>query len=234
MNRLLRNIRKGIRRALNVQQIALDGIVVSTDPTTLSKCVRDGLFKGTYEEPERTIIREALTSSDRVLEIGGGIGFVSLLCAKICGPHNVLTYEANPAMLATIRRNYALNNLTPTLRSKAIAPEAGEVTFFIDDNIVSSSLHTRAGKPHTVAADSLNAVLAEWKPTALVMDIEGAETLVIPSSRLEGVEKIIVELHPHIVGEAAINALKDYLYKFGFAETRAIHKTSLFIRNARY
>jgi FkbM family methyltransferase len=234
MNRFFRNIRKGIRRALNVKRITLDGIIVSTERESISKCVRQGLFKGTYEEPERILIREALTPNDRVLEIGGGIGFVSLLCAKICGAQNVLTYEANPAMVATIQRNYALNSLTPALRSKAIAPEPGEVTFFIDDNIVSSSLHTRAGKPHTVAADSLRAVLAEWKPTAIVMDIEGGETTVLPSARLDGIEKIVVELHPQIVGDAAIAALKSHLNQFGFTETRSIHKTSLFTRNARH
>jgi FkbM family methyltransferase len=231
MNRFFRNLRKGIRRALNVKTITLDGITISTDGATISKQVRNGLFKETYEEPERILIREALKPNDRVLEIGGGIGFVSLLCAKICGPQNVLTYEANPKMLATIQRNYALNGLAATLRSKAVTARDREVTFFISDNIISSSLHERKeGRPQTVPADPLDEVIAEWKPTAIVMDVEGAETSILPASNLVGVKKLILELHPHIVGEPAVADLKTHLRKLGFAEKRAIHKSSYFAR----
>jgi FkbM family methyltransferase len=231
MNRFLRNVRKGFRRLVHTKTVTIDGITVSTEPNGISKRVREGLFKETYEEPERTLIREALSPNDRVLEIGGGIGFVSLLCAKICGPQNVLTYEPNPAMAPTIQRNYSLNNLTPTLRSKAITAAGREVTFFLDNNIVSSSLHARGGaRAQTLPADPLDEVIAEWKPTAIVMDIEGAETTVLPGSALNGVNKIILELHPHIVGAEAITALKSHLQKIGFREAKAIHKSSLFTR----
>lgn len=231
MSSFSRNLRKGIRRLLNVKTITLDGVIVSTEPGSISKQVRNGLFKETYEEPERILIREALQPGDRVLEIGGGIGFVSLLCAKICGPQNVLTYEANPKMVATIQRNYALNGIMPTLRSKAITARDREVTFFISDNIISSSLHDRKeGRAQTVPADPLDEVIAEWKPTVIVMDVEGAETSILPASNLVGVKKMILELHPHIVGEPAIADLKTYLQKLGFLEKRAIHKSSYFAR----
>jgi len=231
MNRFLRNIRKGIRRALNAKTVTLDGVTVYSDLADISKEVRNGLFKETYEEPERILIREALRPNDRVLEIGGGIGFVSLLCAKICGPSNVLTYEANSKMAAVIQRNYALNAMAPTLRCKAVTAHDREVTFFVSDNIISSSLHERKeGRPHTVPADPLDEVIAEWKPTAIVMDVEGAEISILPSSNLDGVQKIILELHPHVVGDAAIAEMKAHLQKLGFREERAIHKSSYFIR----
>jgi FkbM family methyltransferase len=226
-----RNIRKGLRRFFNVKTITLDGIIVSTDLAGLSKQVRDGLFKGNYEEPERILVSAALKPGDRVLEIGGGIGFVSLLCAKICGAVNVLTYEANPAMAKMIQHNYALNASAPTLRSKAITAHDREVTFFVNENIISSSLHERKdGHAQTVCADPLDEVIAEWKPTALVIDVEGAETTILPSSSLNGLKKIIIELHPHIVGEPAIAKLIAYLGTLGFREEKAIGKSVLFTR----
>lgn len=231
MSSFSRNVRKGLRRLFNVKTITLDGIVVSTELGTISKQVRDGLFKGTYEEPERILIREALQPGDRVLEIGGGIGFVSLLCAKICGAANVLTYEANPRMIETIQRNYSLNGMAPTLRAKAITARDREVTFFVNDNIISSSLHERKdGRAQTVPADPLDEVIAEWKPTVIVMDVEGAETSILPASNLDGVKTLILELHPHIVSEAAIAAMKGHLQKLGFRETRTIHKSTFFLR----
>ena len=51
MSSPLRNLRKGVRRLLNVKTITLDGIVVSTEAEGISKQVRNGLFKETYEEP---------------------------------------------------------------------------------------------------------------------------------------------------------------------------------------
>jgi FkbM family methyltransferase len=231
MNPLARNVRKGFRRLFNVKTITLDGIVVATDLETLGKQVRDGLFKGTYEEPERILIRQALQANDRVLEIGGGIGFVSLLCAKICGPANVLTYEANPLMIETIQANYALNGIAPTLRAKAITAREREVTFFVNDNIISSSLHERKeGRAQTVAADPLDEVIAEWKPTAIVMDVEGAETTILTASALRGVKKLILELHPHIVGADAIAKMVQHLNKLGFREQSAVGKSAWFSR----
>jgi FkbM family methyltransferase len=231
MNPLARNVRKGLRRLFQVKTIALDGIVVSTELGPIGKQVRDGLFKGTYEEPERILIREALRAGDRVLEIGGGIGFVSLLCAKICGPSSVLTYEANPRMVEIIQRNYALNKIAPTLRSKAITARDREVTFFVNDNIISSSLHERKdGRAQTVAADPLDEVIAEWKPTAIVMDVEGAETTILTASELPDVTKLILELHPHIVGADAIAKLVQHLNKLGFLEQSAVEKSVWFSR----
>jgi FkbM family methyltransferase len=231
MNPVARNVRKGFRRLFNVKTITLDGIVVSTELGTISKRVREGLFKGTYEEPERILIRQALHPEDRVLEIGGGIGFVSLLCATICGAANVLTYEANPQMVAIIQRNYTLNGISPMIRSKAITARDREVTFFVDDNIVSSSLHERKdGRPQTVPADPLDEVIAEWKPTTIVMDVEGAETTILPASELRGVKKLILELHPHIVGADAIAKMVQHLNMLGFREQSAVGKSAWFSR----
>jgi FkbM family methyltransferase len=233
MNRLFRNLRKGLRRLFDVKTITLNGIIISADRETIGRTVRNGLFKETYEQPERELVSAALRHGDRVLEIGGGIGVVSLLCARICGPANVLTYEANPAMAKIIHQNYALNNLTPNLRSRAITSKGGDITFFVNANIISSSLHQRRdGHAQTVPADALDEVIAEWKPTVIVMDIEGAETTILPHSELNGVLTIILELHPGITGEPAITTLKTHLQKIGFQQERAISNSALFTRVA--
>lgn len=97
--------------------------------------------------------------------------------------------------------------------------------------MISSSLIEReGGKAQTIPADALDAVLAEWKPTALVMDAEGAEVEILGQSQLPGLYKIILELHPHIVGEAPIQKLKDHFARLGFREDKAIHKSYCFVR----
>lgn len=220
------------RRLVRANAVTLEGITLSTDPALVSRQVRRGIFKETYEEPERVLIRAALRPDDRVLEVGGGVGFIGLLCARLVGPGRVLTYEANPAMDRVIRANHALNRLEPALRNRAITARGGDISFFVTDNIISSSVYQRdGGRPVTVPSDALDAVLAEWKPTVLVMDVEGAEVDILPASTLQGVRALVLELHPHIVEGAALARLRAHLATLGFREARAEKKSSLFLRD---
>jgi FkbM family methyltransferase len=227
----LRNLKSAFRRLTGAKTVTLDGVTVTTDPAVVSRQVRSGIFKETYEEPERILIREGVRAGDRVLEVGGGVGFVSLLCARIVGADNVLTYEANPSMQKVIRANYALNGLEPRLRGRALTAKGGEVTFFVNDNIISSSVYERdGGRAVTVPSDAIDAALAEWKPTVLVMDVEGAEVDILTASTLPGLRRIVLELHPHVVGADAIARLRAHLSGLGFHEVRAVQKSSLFSR----
>jgi len=231
MSSLLRNLRKGLRRLTRPGTITLDGIVIGTEPAMVSREVRNGLFKETYEEPERILVRRWLNPGDRVLEVGGGIGLVSLTCARICGAANVLTYEANPAMEAVIRNNFRLNGLEPTLRTKLVTTDGRAVTFYLNDNIMSSSCYDRKmGTPRTLPSDALDQVIAEWKPTALVMDVEGAEIEMLTASELPGIRKVILEIHPHIVGEEKPQTMLDHLRRVGWVERERVQKSLCFSR----
>jgi FkbM family methyltransferase len=231
MSSLLRSARKALRRLLQPGIIRLDGLLICTDPAMVSPDVRKGLFKETYEEPERILVGRFLKPDDRVLEVGGGIGLVSLTCARICGVANVLTYEANPAMEAVIRHNFRLNRLEPNLRIKLVTKDGRAVTFFVNDNIMSSSCFDRnMGTPRTLPSDALDQVLAEWKPTALVMDVEGAEIEMLTASQLPGIRKVILEIHPHIVGEEPTHAMLEHLRGVGLIERERIQKSILLQR----
>jgi FkbM family methyltransferase len=217
------------RRLLNVQEMTLDGVRVSTAPDTIPRFVRSALFKETYESHERHLARQLLRPGDRVLEIGTGIGVVSLLCAKICGVDNVLSYEANPILETVIRANYGLNGLTPNLRMRAITVEGEPITFFRSDNIVSSSTKDRGrhAEKMTVESDRFDDVLATHRPDVVIMDVEGAEIELLSSASLTGVEHIVVEIHPHITGEDKIIAMLARLKEIGFHEKSQAHKTIL-------
>lgn len=228
---LARRARKLGRRIFRPSIVSVAGVRLRAVGPGVSRQVMHGLYRETYEEPERLLLGHFLSPSDRVLEVGGGVGFISLLCARVVGAGNVLTYEANAAMGEVIRGNFALNGLVPNLRNRAITAQGGPITFFVAGNIVSSSLYRReGGVPATVESDSLEAVLGEWRPTVLVMDIEGAEIDVLGSSPLAGIRAIMVELHPHVTGDAAVGRLRDHLGRLGFCEAKTIHKSALFLR----
>ncbi len=231
LNWLARCARKLGRRIFRPSVVSVGGVRLRAIGPGVSRQVMHGLYRETYEEPECLLLGYFLSPSDRVLEVGGGVGFISLLCARVVGAGSVLTYEANTAMEEVIRDNFALNGLVPNLRNRAITAQGGPITFFVSGNIVSSSLYRReGGVPATVESDALESVLGEWRPSVLVMDIEGAEIDVLCASPLAGIRAIMVELHPHITGEAAVGRLRDHLGKVGFCEAKTIHKSSLFLR----
>ena len=228
-----RNLKLYWHRLLNTQIITRDGISVHCGET-IPRAVRNGLFKNTYEDGEREMLRRCVRAGDKVLEIGGGIGFVGIAAAKIAGERNVVSYEANPRQKEVIEANYALNSPVPELRMKAVTHDGKPVTFHQSDNVISSSIYQRAETQTaiTVPSDALADILAELCPDVVVMDVEGAEIELLADVDLAEVRAMVVELHPHIVGEDKIAALMTSLEARGFEVTGDMRKNVLLTRAA--
>lgn len=233
LEKFAKRIAYKIRRKLNYKTISISGIVLNTDPELVPKGIRKQLLQKEYESPELILVREGITAQDRVLEVGAGIGFVGIACAKICGPENILSYEPNPKMRPVIEANYSLNGMRPNLRSKVVAVTDGELEFYFSESVLSSSLVDRKqGSPTLVEADAISGVVEEFRPTAIVMDAEGAEIDLLSNCDLGRVSTIAVELHPHIVGSQAISELRTYLSERGFEEKKTLGKSALFRKAA--
>lgn len=215
-----------IRRKLGLKTIVLNGIKLSTDPQEVPSGVRKLLLRKEYEDQELVLVREALSPDDRVLEAGAGIGFIGIACARICGQDSILSYEPNPAMKPVIEKNYALNGLQANLRNKVLSTTTGDVEFYFSEGVLSSSLFDRKhGGPTKVQSDAIADVVAAYEPTALVIDVEGAEIDLLRSCDLDGIGKIIIEMHPHIVGADKIDELFAYLADKGFSVKNQLGKS---------
>jgi FkbM family methyltransferase len=84
---------------------------------------------GWYEGEERRALKAHLNSQDRVLEIGGGAGFITCVAAQMVGPESVTTVEANSNMLSVIRANLTANSFEGvTLRHGAVLAQAAPGT----------------------------------------------------------------------------------------------------------
>lgn len=226
-----RIIRAQIRRRLKPDVITIEGLKITTNLGDVTKTIRKALYRETYEAPERRLLKEIVAPGDRVLEVGAGVGLVSLTCARICGAENVLSYEPNPGMRPIIEKNFALNGMTPNLRSKALTTSPGTVDFYFAENIYSSSLYDRGlGEKTPVPCDAISDVFAEFKPNVIVMDIEGAEVDLLPSCDLSAIDKIIVEMHAHVVGAEKVQDLVSYLEGQGFSLKKTLSISYLFAR----
>lgn len=227
-----RNVKLHWRRLMNRRVVELDGIKVSTDAAGLPRSVRSALFKETYEVHERRLVRQIVRPGDRVLEIGAGIGVVASLAARLCGPGNLVSYEANSKLEPIIRGNFALNGVEPRLVMRAVNLDGRPVTFNRDDNIVSSSLAKRDSSAEAieVAADAFDDIVRDHRPGIVIMDVEGIETDLLSQGNLEGVAHIVVEIHPQVTGQEAIDTMLARLEGLGFAVAERAHKTLHLVR----
>ena len=227
-----RGLRRLWHRFLNTKKLAQNGVTLSTDAAVVPKTVRYGVFGGVYELAEAALVQACVKPGDRVLEIGAGTGFIGLLSARICGAENVNSFEANPAMEQVIRGNYALNGITPTLHMKAVTPDGQPITFHSADNLVSSSVFDRnlEGKKVTVESEALDTLIQQLAPTVIVIDAEGAEIDLMAGTDFGSVDRIIMELHPHIVGQPAVDEMLQGLSDKGFEVTERVEKNVLLVR----
>lgn len=226
-----RTLKLFLHRLAGTRVARLSGVRLMTDGR-VPKSLATAIFKGTYELPERILVEQSVKPGDRVLEIGTGLGFVSILCARAAGEGNVLSYEANPKLEPIIRENHRLNGVEPNLRMRAVTRDGMPVEFHQNDNVVSSSLLERGldDRKIRVEADSIDTAIADHAPSVIVMDIEGGEIDALSETALDGVRDLVIELHPHIVGDAATDDLLGRLADRGFALKAREHKNVLLSR----
>ena len=242
----MREVVKGIRgnlarawtRLVPPEQVRVGNVLIRIDPLAMPKSLIRAILRGDYELPERNAVVRILRTGDRVVEFGGGIGVVSMTAARIAGPGTVHVFEPQPVACDLIRQNARLNGLEINCSNVAVASQTGRRTFWSTSNIISSNLFggRKDGKGQTSTVEvetiAIEEILKSHRPNVMIVDIEGAEVEVLGGCDLAGVEVIVIELHPHIVGDDAIAALEAYLGAQGLTPIAALHSvdTQVFTR----
>ena len=213
--------------------VTVDGIVMRVDkrmsPFNVWK-----LAVGRHTRHERELVARVIKPGDVVMELGGGIGMVAIMCAKAVGSENVYSFEANPGLESLIRDNYALNDVDPTLKICILGAETGTRTFHVAELFSRSSVHDTDGKGTAIEVPVVpfNAEIEQIKPTMLIIDIQGGEDELFDYANLDGVQKLLLELHPDIIGVRKANSLRKYLRMQGFVEDARVGQCFMFLRPA--
>lgn len=198
------------------------GIRIPKAPILNAAAVRPSLRRDSYERKELDAIERVVRRHDRVLELGAGIGFVSSYLCACKQVRHVTSFEANPSLIAFIKRVHAANDATQaTVHNALVTPTGGApLPFYIRENFLASSLDREADPdsiidtvavPQRAVAD----VLDEVKPTVLICDIEGAEADLLPAADWSALRLAIVELHPQWIGQTGVRAVFDSMHKAG-------------------
>lgn len=208
------------------------GVLLPVRHPLISPHIRREIALGNYERKEIEIVERRLEADDVVMEIGAGIGFLSAWCAKRVGDGRVFAYEANPALMDVIARTYELNAVAPEARNVLLGRGAGEREFNVEPEFWASSLQTKSAQAKVVrvAQVDLNAEIARIRPTFMVVDIEGGERELFEYACLDGVRKVCVEVHPHVIGNGGIRAMLERLFAQGFVlDFNLVRKNVIFL-----
>jgi len=221
-------LRRLIRRVRIPKETSLDGITVALASLPLPRPVKRRILGGGYESHERVLIKQALKTGDRVLELGASLGIVSSLILRLIGPSGrLVAVEADPKLHDSFRRQLGANELECELVHALCCPIwTDRVPDHIARSVFQQSTSTLSGK----AVSSDNRTCSPWKtagticgelnldPNVLVCDIEGAESVWAESDSPfpDCLEKIIVELHPWINGPEVAGAVLESMRQVGF------------------
>lgn len=198
------------------------GLKIPKHPQLTTGRVRGALRDNLYERKECDAVMRVVQKGDRVLELGGGIGYMSTLLSVKKQVEKVVSYEANPSLIPYIKSVHAANDVSNVdLRNALLSPEAGDpVPFYVRKNFLGSSMD-RDADPDTIieevqiAQHPIGPVLEDLKPDVLVCDIEGAEAHLLPAGDWTGLRAAIIELHPQWIGQAGVQAVFDAMHKAG-------------------
>ena len=218
-----------------IKEISLENL--KFDVSALSTKIRNRLLSGAYESHEKQMCLDYLDANDSVLEIGGAIGFIGLLCQKKIGIKNYTCFEANPRTFEILKRNYELNGLEPRVFNMALAHADGEVDLevgsdFWENSICFDNQRGEGAKTVKVPAGTIQTLfnIASQEPNVLIIDIEGAEQFIDFSQIPANVNKLIIELHPGVIGqEITYNIVADLISR-GFRVAREESDTFVFLR----
>lgn|GEM_PF-1120876 len=217
MTSVIERLTARLRRAFRVRRISFDGFTLVGYRHGVPKSMTHALLAGDYENPERHAIKGVARPGDRVVDIGACMGVVSLTAARIVGAEAVVAFEPNPAAAIVAAENFALNNLPVKIEHAAVGVAAGWATLTVGS---SSWLGAAIGGGHATTIEvpvcAIGDVIAQYRPTILVLDAEGMEVDILPACPMGGLRAVVAEFHLSSLGPDSIEGLRRHLRAEGF------------------
>lgn len=181
------------------------------------------LLTGGYEEPERSAARRYIRREWPVVELGGCIGVVSCVTNKLLKHSEAhIVVEANPLAIPHLKLNRDANGCAFKIVNRALAYDSDNVMFNPSLDFWGNSLRREGSHepPVTVPATQLSRILQEeqFEKYALICDIEGHEYELVmrEPDALRRAELIIIEVHPHMIGEEKVQTIMSRFADLGF------------------
>ena len=210
-------------------EIDCHGVVLHIE--NLSPNMQSILRSGNYELPEISILPDLITSDDKILEVGAAIGFLGIYCRKVIKVRDLVSVEPNPGTLNYLLLNYELNGITPNVIQGALTATDGPVPFHVSEMFWCDSLINRVDTQNAreIIVDGLSfdslVLRAGIQFNTLIIDIEGGEQYLPISSFPHHLKKVLIEIHPELIGVRPAFDVLEKLILSGFRIQAQFHNT---------
>lgn len=206
----------------------LDGVKVPIRGSFLAPKMRRHLMRGGYERAERKILARLVKEGDIVIELGASLGIVTTLLKKKIGSGGaVIAVEANQRLAPHFHKQLQVNGLKADLVHALGCPVwDGEIPESVRSQGFSSMASSLSGRAEGPGGDDVPWMtfkrIAEQvgigAPTVLMIDVEGSEDIWCERQPdfPESVRTVIVEIHPHLIGEIKAGECVQALIREGF------------------
>jgi len=197
------------------------------------------LQKGSYELPERAAVRKHIRPEWGVVELGACIGVVSCVTNKLLrNPEAHVVIELNPMAVPHLIANRQRNNCSFKVLNCALAYDAKQVSFSPHLELWGNFLHQAGTRPPvSVPVTQLERILngEGFDEFAVICDVEGQEIELL-KHEMETLRKaslIIMELHPHMIGEENSEMILSALAQEGFQVEKESANIAVFTKVPR-
>jgi len=189
------------------------------------------------EVPERTLCTRHIPRDATILELGGCIGFISCIVNRhLSAPSRHVVIEAHPALIPYLHANRDANAARFAIHHAVIGRESIAAFFLRDPYALGSSMVRRSGREISVPALTVDAVQAAhgWRFDTLICDIEGGEADFFNDNKVltEKLRAVVLEFHPHIIGERRCQEIRALLTAAGLARKEVIGDVEAWARPA--
>jgi FkbM family methyltransferase len=185
---------------------------------------------GIYEPRVITALQEHLRVGDTCFDVGGHVGYLTILMALLVGPRGrVVTFEPVPETFEALRENIRLNDLeNVTLECTAVGEQEGAISLYCDadqelswtPSVSAYGVPGNHQKKICVPVLSLDGYLENTalRPNVVKIDVEGEELSVLRGARrmlFEARPMVLVEIHDRGAGHRT--EVMQFLDSCGYA-----------------
>ena len=206
-------------------KVDFDGTPIPIRDMPFSFGIKRHLLNKSYEQHERNIVHKMIHKGDSVLEMGGSLGILTFIIA------NRISKDGTIVMIEASKENYDIASSWLSEITNITVRHGIAFPVWTANNSIVSKYEARNGSlggmvhytildegkqaQNTVANICIKDIceLLAFRPQCLVIDIEGAEDIILTlkPNYPEFIRTIIIELHPDIYGyEHQRNILKVY------------------------
>jgi FkbM family methyltransferase len=173
---------KGTRRIQHLNPQGFDMLALTNEDVG-----RQIWLFGSFEPDETRYFKEFIEPDDICLDVGGNVGYFSMLFARCAYKGHVHTFEPIPLNAALITVNKEINMFNNiTINNVAVGNEHGNVNFSISTDSAYSSIRATGRfleeRSISVPLITLDSYIADKKierVDVIKIDVEGAEDLVL-------------------------------------------------------